>query len=73
MANLDLSKLQELLQNAEANETLLQKVRKNLTQVEVLLGEISEMLEPGYTPAKKERKPKGAGTSKGPGRPKKNA
>lgn len=73
MANLDLSKLQELLQNAEANQTLLQQVRKNLTQVEVLLGEISQMLEPGYTPPKKERQPKNAGTGKGPGRPKKNA
>lgn len=73
MANLDLSKLQELLQNAQANESLLQQVRKNMNQVEVLLGEIIQMLEPGYTPSKKERQPKSMGTGKGPGRPKKNA
>ena len=48
-------------------------MRKNLTQVEVLHGEISQMLEPGYTPAKKERQPKEVGIGKGPGRPKKKA
>lgn len=41
---------------AEVNETLLQQVCKNINQVEVLLGEISQMLKLGYTPTKEECK-----------------
>lgn len=73
MATLDLSKLQEILANAEVNEAIIAQVRKNFTQVTHLVDEISAMLEPGYTVAKKERKPRDPNaTGKRPGRPKKN-
>jgi len=69
MANLDLSKVQALLEHAGANATLLQQVRKNLSQVEVLLGEISQLLEPGDTHPKEERLLERAYAGKGLGRP----
>jgi len=75
MATLDLSKLQELLASAETNEAILAQVRKNFTQVEVLVGDIQALLQPGAQPQKKERKasvPRAEG-AKRPGRPRKDA
>ena len=75
MATPDLSKLQEILASAETNEAILTQVRKNFTQVEVLVGDIQAMLQPGYQPQKKERKasaPRAEG-AKRPGRPRKDA
>ena len=73
MATPDLSKLQQILANAEENETVITQVRKNMVKVTDLISEISAMLEPGYKPEKKERKPRATnGTGKRPGRPRKN-
>lgn len=73
MATPDLNKLQQILANAEENEAVIGQLRKSITKMNDLLVEINSMLEPGYKPAKKERKPRAAnGTGKRPGRPKKN-
>lgn len=75
MASPDLSKLQEILAAAETNEAILAQVRKNFTQVEVLVGDIQAMLQPGYQPQKKERKastPRTEGAKRS-GRPRKDA
>lgn len=71
---MDLTKLQSILANAQANEEILAKVRKNMTQITHLLDEIGAMLEPSYQPAKKERKAGNSNVGGGSkrGRPKKN-
>ncbi|MBG8553522.1 MULTISPECIES: hypothetical protein [Hymenobacter] len=74
MATADLNKLQQILANAEENEAVIGQIRKNMTKVADLIAEINTMLEPGYKPAAKERKPRAAstGTGKRPGRPRKS-
>ena len=73
MATADLNKLQQILASAEENEAVISQIRKNMQKVNELLAEVNIMLEPGYKPEKKERKPRATnGTGKRPGRPKKN-
>ncbi|MBO3271020.1 MULTISPECIES: hypothetical protein [Hymenobacter] len=70
MATMDIARLQEIVDNAATNEQLLNQIRKNVTKVNSLLEELNEMLQPGYTPTAKERKPRAEGARK-PGRPRK--
>lgn len=70
MATMDIARLQEIVDNAAANEQLLSQIRKNVTKVTSLLEELNEMLQPGYVPTPKERKPRAEGARK-PGRPRK--
>ncbi|WP_045688162.1 hypothetical protein [Hymenobacter sp. AT01-02] len=74
MASTDFDKLQVIINNAEINDAILQQVRKNMTQVTFLLYEVSTLLESGYKPDKKERKPRVERPEGGkrPGRPRKN-
>lgn len=72
MAAPDLNKLQQILQNAEANEVVISQVRKSVEKINALLEEVNSLLDPSYVPAKKERKPREASASgKRPGRPRK--
>ena len=71
MAQMDIARLQEVVDNASTNEQLLASVRKNVAKVNSLMEEINEMLQPGYTPTPKERKPRASGARK-PGRPRKS-
>ncbi|WP_165963593.1 hypothetical protein [Hymenobacter radiodurans] len=75
MAAADLNKLQQLLQNAEDNEMVLAQVRKNMEKLTSLISETNALLDPSYTPERKERKPRAAGTGTGGrrGRPRKEA
>lgn len=68
---MDIARLQEIVDSATANEQLINQIRKNVAKVNSLMEEINEMLQPGYTPAPKERKPRAAGARK-PGRPRKS-
>ena len=70
MAQMDIARLQEVVDNASTNEQLIASVRKNVAKVNSLMEEINEMLQPGYAPAVKERKPRASGARK-PGRPRK--
>lgn len=70
MATMDIARLQEIVDNAAVNEQLLSQIRKNVTKVSSLLEELNEMLQPGYAPTAKERKPRAEGARK-PGRPRK--
>jgi|GEM_PF-3759274 len=75
MATADLNKLQQLLKSAEDNELVLNQVRKSMDKVRALLDELNAVLDPAYTPERKERKPRTAktGTTGGRrGRPKKD-
>ncbi|SHJ25953.1 hypothetical protein SAMN02745146_2651 [Hymenobacter daecheongensis DSM 21074] len=73
MAANDLSKLQDLLKNAEDNELVLNQVRKSMDKVRTMLDEMSAILDPAYKPERKERKPRAASTTGGRrGRPKKD-
>jgi len=67
---MDIARLQEIVDSASANEQLIAQVRKNVAKVNSLMEEINEMLQPGYTPTPKERKPRASGARK-PGRPRK--
>ncbi|WP_139921435.1 hypothetical protein [Hymenobacter sp. DG01] len=73
MATPDLNKLQQILQNAEANEARLQAIKKAYGKVESAMHEFSTLLADDYQPAKKERKPRAprAEGAKKPGRPRK--
>jgi hypothetical protein len=62
MATADLNKLQQLLKSAEDNELVLNQVRKSMDKVRTALDELSNLLDPAYTPERKERKPRSAGT-----------
>jgi len=70
MATMDIARLQEIVDSAATNEQLLSQIRKNVTKVNSLLEELNEMLQPGYAPTQKERKPRAEGARK-PGRPRK--
>jgi hypothetical protein len=74
MAAPDLNKLQQILANAEENEFVIGQIRKNMSKVAELIAEVNTMLEPGFKPERKERKPRAAstGTGKRPGRPRKS-
>lgn len=72
MATPDLNKLQQILQNAEANEARLQAIKKAYGKVESAMNEFSALLADDYQPAKKERKPRDPNAKK-PGRPRKNS
>jgi hypothetical protein len=76
MATADLNKLQQLLQGAEDNEMVLTQVRKNMEKLTALISETNALLDPSYTPERKERKPRAAnasGTGGRRGRPRKEA
>lgn len=76
MAVADLNKIQQLLQGAEDNEMVLTQVRKNMEKLTALISETNALLDPSYTPARKERKPRAAsaaGTGSRRGRPRKDA
>ena len=73
MAAPDLSKLQQILANAEENEYVISQIRKNMSKVAELIAEVNTMLEPGFKPERKERKPRAvSATGKRPGRPRKS-
>jgi hypothetical protein len=74
MAVPDLSKLQELLANAEQNEQQLNAIKKAYSKVQTALDDFATLLSDEYQPAKKERKPQAERPegAKRPGRPKKN-
>ena len=67
---MDLGKLQSIIENATANEQVIGEMRKAFSKLQVAFDELSEVFQPGYQPAKKERKPRAEG-AKRPGRPKK--
>ena len=72
MAAPDLSKLQEILASAEANEQQLTAIKKAYSKLEVAMGDFAALLADDYAPAKKERKPREVKEgAKRPGRPKK--
>jgi len=71
VANLDLGKLQSILDNASANEQVIAEMKKAFGKLQVAFDELSAVMEPGYQPTKKERKPRAEGAKK-PGRPKKS-
>lgn len=73
MAAADLNKLQQLLQGAEDNEMVLAQVRKNMEKLTALISETNALLDPSYTPERKERKPRASadGTGGRRGRPRK--
>jgi hypothetical protein len=75
MATADLNKLQQLLQGAEDNEMVLNQVRKNMEKLTTLINETNALLDPSYSPERKERKPRAAnaGTGGRRGRPRKEA
>jgi hypothetical protein len=67
---MDLGKLQSIIENATANEQVIGEMRKAFGKLQVAFDELTEVFQPGYQPAKKERKPRAEG-AKRPGRPKK--
>ncbi|UOR05851.1 hypothetical protein MUN82_01835 [Hymenobacter aerilatus] len=69
---MDITKLQELIDSASKNETVLNAARKNVAKIAGLMEELNEILDPSYKPEPKERKPRAEGTKK-VGRPKKQA
>ncbi|WBO86397.1 hypothetical protein [Hymenobacter yonginensis] len=70
MATPDLNKLQQILQNAEANDQRLNAIKKAYSKVEAAMNEFSALLSDDYQPIKKERKPRDPNAKK-PGRPRK--
>ncbi|MBC6989628.1 MULTISPECIES: hypothetical protein [Hymenobacter] len=74
MADVNLNKLQEIITNAENNAQTISLIRKNIEKVNSLMAEVNAMLEPGFKPEQKERKPRAQGsTGTGRrGRPKKS-
>ncbi|WP_345070192.1 hypothetical protein [Hymenobacter fastidiosus] len=57
-----MNKFQQLLKSAESNELVLSQVRKSMDKVRTLLDEMNAILDPAYSPERKERKPRAAST-----------
>ncbi|MDO7849580.1 hypothetical protein Q5H92_24675 [Hymenobacter sp. M29] len=58
MASLDLSQLQNIINNATKNETLVSEIRKAAARATKALGELNALLAEDYQPEVKERKPR---------------
>jgi hypothetical protein len=71
MATPDLAQLQEILNNAGANEQRIAAIKKAYSRLEVAFNDFGALLADDYQPTPKERKPRQEGAKK-PGRPKKN-
>ena len=79
MANLDLSQLQNLLDNASKDSNKLRDLKSAFRKLQVAMDEVAAVLDDTYEPKERTKPGRktgaakgGTGTGRGPGRPKKN-